>query len=299
MGAALSFPRVVARLAAPALDVWLPPGSDLASAAATITDVVIGAHPDDVEDLGLHVIGAARHQPQRAVAAIVVTDGAGSTRDGGAIDDDVLVARRRGEQRRAAEVGGYGLALQLGYPSRVAKGEGFASVVADLAALLAALPRPHEVVTHNPVDKHDTHVATVAATVAALRAHPASRPDRFVGMEGWRDLDWLSDGAKVRIDVSSLSGLAADLWACFPSQVADKHYPLAVAGRRQANATLFAPRDGDAAEAVSVGIDLMPLLDDDRLSLESFVARHIDRFAADARSVAASFDLRLPPSQHG
>lgn len=271
--------------------MWCPPGVSAVAAAETITDLVIGAHPDDVEDLGLHLIGAAVGRSDRAVAAIVVTDGAGSTRDGGeALPDEVLVATRRAEQRRAAEVGGYGLLLQLGYPSSAARGDGFAAVVSDLEAVVGALPRVAEVVTHNPVDKHSTHLATVAAVVAALRTRADRRPGTFVGVEGWRDLDWLADDDKVRIDVSELGGLASSLWACFPSQLGAKRYDLSAEGRRRANATLFEPRAGDAAEAVTVGVDLLPLLDDPALSLEAFVAGHIERFAAEARAAVAPFD---------
>src|SRR6185436_6461202 len=89
------------------------------------------------------------------------------------------------------------------------------AVVGDLRVLLAAT-RPATVYTHNLADRHDTHVATALATLAACRAlTPAERPARVLGGEVWRDLDWLAGADKIAEDVAPRENLAAALIGVF------------------------------------------------------------------------------------
>ena len=84
------------------------------------------------------------------------------------------------------------------------------------------------VYTHNLADKHPTHVAVARAAIEALRSLPPEiRPQRVIGCEGWRDLDWLPDNEKVVMDVTGHEALAAKLSACFVSQIGGgKRYTL-------------------------------------------------------------------------
>ena len=151
--------------------------------------------------------------------------------------------------------------------------------------------RPRVVYTHNPADKHDTHVAVAGTVLAALRAlPPEQRPERVLGCEIWRDLDWLPDARKVLLDVSGRENLAAALSGVFDSQISGgKRYDLAVLGRRRAQATFFASHDVDQAGMLTLALDLMPLLRDPTLSLVDYLARLADEFKAEVVEKVAAW----------
>lgn len=266
-------------------DVFIPDGAELDAALARTTDLAIGAHPDDLELLALVPIGECLDATDRWLAGVTCTDGAGSATGGSfaGSSPDELAAVRRDEQRRAATLGRYGAMVQLGHRSAdVRAREGFDRLVDELATVLAAT-HPGDVYTHNLADKHDTHVAVAMATVAAVRRlDRGARPRRLLGVEGWRDLDWLPDGEKVRLDASAHAQLGAVLAEVFASQLEGaKRYDVAVQGRRRANATLFDPRAVDAEDEVVVAMDLTPLAHDDALDPTTFVLDAIDRFRDD------------------
>jgi LmbE family N-acetylglucosaminyl deacetylase len=271
----------------PGLDVLVPDGTPFPAALARTTDLGIGAHPDDLELLMVVPIAVGYDRPDRWFTGVTVTDGAGSARGGrfAVLADDELVAVRRAEQRRAATVGRYAAAVQLGYPSgavRAAAGPARAGLVEDLVTLLRAA-RPVNVYTHNLADAHPTHVAVAAAVVTAVRSlDPDERPTRLVGLEGWRDLDWLPGEEQVRLDASAVGVLGDELAACFPSQIeGGKRYDRAVRGRRWANATLAEAHAVDAADEVSVAMDLTPLLHNTAIDPVAYVVAAITRFRDD------------------
>ena len=105
----------------------------------------------------------------------------------------------------------------------------------DLKTILAAT-KPEVVYTHNPADKHDTHIGVVVASLQAMRELPVDqRPKKVIGCEVWRDLDWLPDADKVCMDVSEHENIAAAVNGVFDSQIAGgKRYDLATQGRRRA-----------------------------------------------------------------
>ena len=123
----------------------------------------------------------------------------------------------------------------------------------------------------------------MAATVHAVRRLPVDeRPSRFVGIEGWRDLDWMTDGEALRFDSTRYSALADALAAVYESQIDDaKRYDVAARGRRQANATLYGIRETDAAEEVVVAFDLTSLVRNDDLDPVEYVLSAVDRFRSD------------------
>ena len=145
--------------------------------------------------------------------------------------DEQMMLVRKEEQRQAAIVGRFGAMVQLDYPSGVAKDAGDSRLRDDLRAILAAT-RPRVVYTHNPADKHDTHIAVVVPVIQAIRDLPrAQRPQAVHGCEVWRDLDWLGDAEKVVHDVGRHDNLAAAINGIFDSQIAGgKRYDLAVMG---------------------------------------------------------------------
>ena len=266
-------------------DVFVPDELPIDDALARTTDLGIGAHADDLEFMCIVPIGECLMSDARWFAGITCTDGAGAARGGrfAACTDADIVAIRRDEQRRAAAIGRYGAMVQLAHTSSEARSAGGqAELVEDLRTVLEAT-RPVNVYTHNPADKHHTHVAVVAATIRAIREiSRADRPSRLVGVEAWRDLDWLPDGEKIRFDATPYAELAQRLAAVHESQIEGaKRYDVAARGRRQANATLFETRGRDDAEEVVVAIDLTPLVRNDELDPIDHVLSSIDRFRSD------------------
>jgi LmbE family N-acetylglucosaminyl deacetylase len=195
-----------------------------------------------------------------------------------------MVSVRHREQDLAAQVGQYAFVAQLGHPSSVPKEPGNPALAADLDALLA-LAKPKVIYTHNPADKHATHVGVFLAVLAALRRlPPKDRPRLVYGCEVWRDLDWMPDDAKVTLEVGGRDHLAAALMGVFDSQIAGgKRYDLGTFGRRRANATYLESHHADTAEQFTYAMDLTPLVRDERADPAAYVADLIQRFAAHVR----------------
>ena len=252
-----------------------------------ITHLGIGAHQDDLEFMAFHGILACCHSREKWFGGVTCTDGAGSSRAGDYADftDEQMQQVRIREQDAAAVVGNYGAMIQLGYPSSAVKSSSDPSLKNDLLQILSAA-RPDVVYTHNPADKHDTHIGVFAATIQALREMPAAeRPKSVCGCEVWRGLDWMMDDEKVAHNVAAHENLAAALNGVFDSQIAGgKRYDLATLGRRRANATFFESHAVDESESVSFAMDLTPLVADPSLDIAEYVLGFIRRFEADVRN---------------
>jgi LmbE family N-acetylglucosaminyl deacetylase len=272
------------KFSAPAADVYVPDGSSIAAALARTTHLCLAAHQDDIEIMAYHGIAECLGRRERWFTGVVLTDGSGSPRAGkfAKYTDEQMKAVRRAEQRKAAKLGQYSAVIQLAHPSTVVKSAKSTAVRDDLAAILAACPAK-VVYLHNPADKHDTHVACFLRCLEALRALPkAKRPQQVLGCEVWRNLDWLVDTDKVLLDDSAQPALAARLIGAFQSQIAGgKRYDRAIAGRRLANATFHTSHATDRAAAVTWAMDLTPLVQDEKLSVEKFALAHLDRLRGD------------------
>jgi LmbE family N-acetylglucosaminyl deacetylase len=246
--------------------------------------MAVSAHQDDLEIMAYHGIQACFQQVDKWFLGVVVTDGAGSARDGLYKDytDDQMKHVRRKEQKKAAIVGEFGACALLDYPSSAVKKAVDDRPVQDLAALLAAA-RPDVVYTHNLADKHDTHVGVALRTIAALRSLPKEqRPTRLLGCEVWRDLDWMTDTDKATLDVSGQENLQAALLGVFDSQISGgKRYDLATMGRRKAHATYHASHDVDETSGLTFAMDMSPLLVDEQLDPANFVLNLITRFKSE------------------
>ena len=265
-------------------EVFVPDGVAPAEALARTTHMGIGAHPDDVEILALHGILECFGRGDRWFCGVVLADGAQSPRGGAyaGLGDAAMREVRRREQRKAAVVGEYGAVVLLDYTSQGVKDASARGVVSDLGTLLRAA-RPDVVFTHNPADRHDTHVATALRVVEACRGlPPQERPARLLGGEVWRDLDWMLDTDKVALDVQAREHLANALVSVFDSQIASgKRYDLATEGRRRAHATYQESHGLDATSALCLAMDLTPLLRDPALDVAAFAGGFVERFAAD------------------
>ena len=261
----------------PSADIFVPGGGDWRQALGRVTHLGIGAHPDDLEFMAFHGINECLHGPG-IFGGVVVTDGRGSVPEKG-VRVEGLAEERAAEQRAAARLGNYGIMLQLGLASPSLGGEARGGLVEELVDIFGQA-RPRVVYTHNPADRHRTHLAVCLAVVSALRALPAEeRPELVYGCEVWGDLDWLPESDRVRLDCGKNEALAEKLNALFLSQIrGGKRYDLAVQGRRRAHATFDDPRTADAATMITLAMDLSPLLSQPELAVEEFVGSIIDRF---------------------
>lgn len=265
-------------------EIYVPDGTEVSSALGRVSHIAVAAHQDDIEIMAFHGILACFGIPDKHFMGVVVTDGAGSPRDGiyASYTDEKMRAVRRMEQKKAAFVGEYSVMAFLDHPSSAVKDPGNTGPKEDLKALLSAT-RPEVIYTHNLADKHDTHVSVALRTIAALRELPREqRPGKLLGCEVWRDLDWMVDRDKVVMRLDGHENLAMALVCIFDSQIAGgKRYDVATMGRRRANATYLESHSVDESQMANFAMDLTPLIVDDGLSPTEYVQDYVRRFAGD------------------
>jgi LmbE family N-acetylglucosaminyl deacetylase len=280
------------KLSEASAEIWVPDGTSEEAALRRTTHMSIAAHQDDVEIMALEGILAGFGSAEKWFTAVIVTNGAGSPRDGiyGKYTDDQMQVVRRLEQKKAAFVGEYAAAVLLNHPSSAVKSSSSPGPKKDIKATIAAC-RPEVIYTHNLADKHDTHISVALRTIAALRElPPEQRPRKLYGCEVWRDLDWLGDDDKVVFKLDERENIATSLVGVFDSQIAGgKRYDLATQARRRAHATYFQSHSVDAAQMINFGVDLTPLIHDDKLDPADFIGSFVKRFADDVNARVKKF----------
>lgn len=268
----------------PNATIVVPDGTAETEALRRTTHMGIGAHHDDLEFFAYHGIEACYGRSDRWFTGITCTDGAGSARVGpyGDFTDEEMAAIRVDEQNKAAVVGEYAAMVQLGYPSREIKDGGNTHPVDDIESILREA-KPRELYLHNPADKHDTHIAVLLRSLAAVRRLPLEdRPEKTWGCEIWRGLDWLLDEDKGILPTSARPNLQAALNGVFDSQImGGKRYDLAVMGRRLANATFHDSHSADEETGFTWAIDLTPVVRDDSVDIIDFTLGFIERLRDD------------------
>ena len=274
----------------PSAEIFISDDKSVSAALRRTTHLGIGAHQDDLEFMAFHGILSCFARDDKWFGGVTCSDGAGSSRNGpyAAFSDAQMMQVRRQEQNAAAVVGGFGVMMQLDYPSAVIKDPQQQALTQDLVQILHAT-QPEVVYTHNPADKHDTHIGVTVAALQAMRTLPRhQRPKQVIGCEVWRTLDWLPDANKVVMDVSGRDNLAAALNGVFDSQIAGgKRYDIATLGRRAANATFFNSHATDAATQLIFGLDLTPVVVDETMDIVAYVGDLIARFDAEVRQKLA------------
>ena len=265
------------------MQIYVPFGGDEKQALASTTHLAVGAHQDDVEIMAQHGILTCFGRRDINFSAVILTDGAGSPRTGGfygAFTNEEMREVRITEQKKAAAVGDYAALVLLNYTSEAVKDPKERGVVEDIKNILMEA-KPQVVYTHNPADKHDTHIATSLRVLTALRELASEyRPDIVYGCEVWRGLDWVNDDEKIVLDVSDRPALKAALLGVYDSQIeGGKRYDLAALGRYGANATFYASHDTDKMTAAIYAVDLTPLLDGGDIA--GYMDGYIQRFAQD------------------
>ncbi len=263
-------------------DLFIPDDVVTPEAYARCSHLAIGAHQDDLEFMAFHGINSCYGDDGLWFGGVTCTDGGGSSRAGKYADftDDQMKTVRLEEQRKAAKIGNTASSTNSGWPARPSKIPSNAAHWLITSKPFFLQTQPDVLYTHNPADKHGSHIAVCLAVLEAVRrVPPFSRPKKVYGCEVWRDLDWLCDDDKIALDVSGNTELAEKLNACFDSQIAGgKNYGAAVMGRRKANATFFNSHNIDIIDQLWFAMDLTPLVEDDTLDIKEFVKAKITRF---------------------
>jgi LmbE family N-acetylglucosaminyl deacetylase len=256
-------------------------------ALSRTTHLAIGAHQDDVEIMAFHGIRICYDDPHQWFGGVVVTDGVGSPRTGkyANVSEGEMGRLRSREQIQAAKIGRYSFIAQLAYPSEVVRDANQQDLAKDLHAILN-VAHPRVVYTHNPADKHETHVAVALEAIEAIRKQPPEkRPEAVYGCEVWRSLDWLPDENKIALDAGADDGLALRLLEAFASQnEGGKNYPRATLGRWGANATFHEPYAIDQSERLVFAMDLTPLVAEPFVDVAEYVLDLVNRFHQDVAS---------------
>ncbi len=267
--------------------IFVPDGLPVDDALCRTTHMAVASHQDDLEIMAYDGILKCFGREDQWFFGVVTTDGSGSPRDGLYADfsDEDMRLVRRNEQKKAAFTGEYGAVALLDYSSAEVKDPTNADVIADIKTLVSAA-RPRIMYTHNPADKHDTHVATALRAIRALRELPGDlRPEKLYGCEVWRGLDWLNDDEKVVFDVAGHPNIAASLLGVHDSQICGGvRYDLATAGRRMANATFAESHGVDITTSAIYAVDLTPLMENPETEVAAFMRDHIEKFSADVMS---------------
>jgi LmbE family N-acetylglucosaminyl deacetylase len=275
------------KLSNPNASIFIPDAAPEPEALARTTHLGIGAHQDDLEFMAFHGIITCYESSTEWFSGVTCTDGAGSARTGPyeKCSDDEMRAIRTDEQNRAAQIGRYGAMFHLAHTSAAAKDPHGTALRDDLLAILRAT-RPRVVYTHNPADKHDTHIGVMVAAIEAMRAlPPEDRPAEVYGCEGWRNLDWMPDDEKIIHNVGGHEDLAVALNGVFDSQIAGgKRYDLGVIGRRRMNAVFFDSHAVDRSDSVAFAMDLTPLVKDASFDIPAYVDAIVTRFRNDVQT---------------
>lgn len=272
------------KLLKPTAEYFVFDGKPVEEAINRTTYMSIAAHQDDIEIMAYDGILKCFNNPDEWFFGVVVTNGSGSARDGeykNYTDEDMINIRKL-EQKKAAFIGEFGALALLDHPSKEVKDPKNTEIIDEMLMLLNQA-KPKVLYTHNLADKHDTHIGVTTKVIKALRKmDKKDRPEKVYGCEVWRNLDWVVDSEKVSFDVSGHPNLAASLVEVFDSQiVGGKRYDLAALGRRLANATFSESHFVDKTDAVSLAMDLTPLIEDDSLDIKTYVLAYIERFKKD------------------
>ncbi len=244
----------------------------------------VGAHQDDLEFMCFNAISDGREAG--GFSGVILTNGSGSTRnpEHEPLSPEKYSLVRNREQIKAANIGGYRQIIQLNHPSVDVKMANPKEAIQEMFEILTEM-RPQIIYTHNPFDKHLSHIATLNVVVKAILEMPLiDRPKQLFGCEVWRGLDWLPSKFKLVWPIDDSGALRDQLTQCFPSQSGrSKNYAQAIKGRRQCNATFLDGYQKDQFQHAEYGIDLGVLIGEKPKSLASFCEEVLEEFQQEIR----------------
>lgn len=259
----------------PDVRAWTPAGSNIQSALAKANSIAVVAHADDalimLPDQATAVGGTS------GLIEILVTDGAGSVLPPGCRTQSELVALREHEEIRVAQRAGFGGVIFLRASSATVRDTGERRVTQSIAAILACT-HPEILVTHNPFDRHPTHLAVLARVLDAIcRVPRRAWPLRLLGGEVWGGLDFLPAEIVQAHDISAQIETIGELMRLYETQNINQHYDLGAVGRYLSHATFHSSHARNEAVAMALTIDMTALLGRPASSLPDFVVRWFDR----------------------
>ena len=247
------------------------------------TALCIATHEDDVEIMCTKGILDCFNKKDDWFGAVVVTDGAGSPRNGiySNFTDEEMMKIRIKEQKKAAYIGEYSFISMLDFSSSKVKDFSCDEVTIEIKNIIEK-SMPKVIYTHNMFDKHDTHVAVCMRVINALgMIEKENLPEKLYGCEVWRGLDWLCDKDKTVFDVSTHENISNALMEVFDSQICGgKRYDLANNGRQRANATYLSSHNIDNITKASIAVDMTPIMKKD-ISVLDFAKKFLDNFKKD------------------
>lgn len=303
----------------PRTDAYTPDGAPIDKALKNTAYMALVAHQDDAEIAAYDGIrkGLEPGAPG-GFSCVIITDGAGSPKTGmyAGTPSERMAEIRREEQRKAARRGEYRAAIQLGYssasikpPPKGQKGDetrdARLALVKNLKDIIHA-SHPKVLYLHSPFDKHETHQATTAAALMALKELHAEEPGyepQVLGVEVWRKHEFLV-GREASLDDPHLVRAflteaelkhQETLIDCFPSQnEGAKPYPSATIGHARSNATFDNPHASsmDTAGIMNM-VDLSPIVRGEVSQIE-YVRKALDRFTGAVMDVAERYTSDVP-----
>ena len=259
-----------------------PQSLDRSKALAKTKVIGIGAHPDDLEFMCCQPI--ARCQSDNSFAGLILTNGSGSSRSGSfaKCTDKEMISIRQKEQVEAAKLGNYSFIEMWELDSKSLKDtKQFSEWVSRIQFFIEEV-KPKFLYTHNPFDRHLSHVIVCLATLEALRNLPKEkRPKEIWGCEVWRSLDWLSYEKTQTKDLSQDESLQKNLVNVFKSQIdGAKNYSNAVIGRKCVNAVFRESHAVDKTKLAEVFLNLKPLVNS-KVSLKLNLKKILDEYTAE------------------
>jgi LmbE family N-acetylglucosaminyl deacetylase len=267
--------------------LWFPDKDNFDKLSENTTHMAIGAHCDDLEIIGLD--GIVRHfeNKKNNFYGVVVSNSQGKPyhpkyRN---LSPEQIQKIREREQIKAAGIGQYtGLAF-LNYPSNRIKNKKYKDEITNKIQEIIKIINPKTLYTHNPFDRHPTHVVTCLRVIEALRGLKKSkRPSRVYGVEVWGSLDWLPDDKKVAFDVSAHKQLTEKLLSVYKSQnYKNNRYDEAVLGRMRANSVFSKPHQFSKEKFLIYALDLLPLLKG-KTNIGKYLKRYLETFLEDSLS---------------
>lgn len=267
-------------------DLYIPSGKDESSILSKTNFLGIAAHQDDLEIIAFPGILQSYKANSNGFGGVVCTDGVPRNSK----NTEEINKIRKNEQKRAADIGKYGFVIQLDYSSDEIIYNSNIDLENEIIGIINEA-KPDIIYTHNPFDKHKTHLSVCRSVINALRNSKCKyKPDKLYGCEVWRDLDWLEDKYKVEFDVSGSSGLGLKLLEAFKSQIIDgKNYHKAVIARRTVNATFSNAYLKDKTNQSIYGIDLTPLINDKKISIRDYLFNIVNEFENNIKNIIIKY----------
>jgi len=262
----------------PDVEIFIPDGRSLEDALQRTTHLGIGAHQDDLEIIAIPGILDCWEKTDLWFSGVVVTNGAGAPRSEmhTPLTPTDFIHTRNEEQKKAASLGKYSAQIMLGFTSQEVRNPPLIPGLKDLHTILTH-SEPEYIYIHNPLDLHPTHTAVSLLTIEAVRQLPLKeRPKFLYGMACWGGLDWTTQGNQISFDLSAQPDLQYQLLDVYKSQNSVKNYPEAAMAKRKSNATFHHYDQKDEIPYLCFGLDLTPLIRDDKLSISGFLLSKID-----------------------